>query len=55
MFPKKSGKIRLCMDYMDLNKASLKDDFSLPHIDILVDNVAQNLTYPFMDVFSGYN
>jgi hypothetical protein len=43
------------MDYRDLNKASLKDDFSLPHIDILVCNVAQNSTYSFMDGFSRYN
>ena len=32
VFPKKDGKIRVCMDYRDLNKASLKDDFILPHI-----------------------
>jgi hypothetical protein len=38
-----------------LNKASPKDDFPLPHIDILVDNVARSSTYSFMDGFSGYN
>ena len=36
--PKKDGKIRVCVDFRDLNKASPKDDFPLPHIDILVDN-----------------
>lgn len=43
------------MDYRDLNKASPKDDFLLPHNDILVDNVAQSSTYSFMDGFSWYN
>ena len=31
--PKKDGKVRMCMDYRDLNKASPKDDF-LCHISI---------------------
>nr|XP_034909787.1 uncharacterized protein LOC118045297 [Populus alba] len=53
--PKKEGKIRVCVDFRDLNKASPKDDFPLPHIDILVDNAARNSTYSFMDGFSGYN
>jgi hypothetical protein len=28
---KTNGKIRVCVDHRDLKKASLKDDFSLPH------------------------
>lgn len=38
---KKAGKVRMCVDYIDLNKAILKDDFPLPHIYVLVDNIAQ--------------
>ncbi|RDX68112.1 hypothetical protein CR513_52931, partial [Mucuna pruriens] len=38
--PKKDGKIRMCVDYRDLNRASSKDNFLLPHIDMLVDNTA---------------
>ncbi|XP_058775307.1 uncharacterized protein LOC131649565 [Vicia villosa] len=53
--PKKDGKVRMCVDYRDLNKASPKDDFPLPHIDILVDNTAQASVFSFMDGFSGYN
>ncbi|KAL6319878.1 hypothetical protein AAG906_036950 [Vitis piasezkii] len=38
LVPKKDGKVRVCVDFRDLNKASPKDDFPLPHIDMLVDN-----------------
>ena len=53
--PKKDGKVRMCMDYWDLNRASPKDNFPLPHIDILVDNTANFALFSFMDGFSGYN
>ena len=53
--PKKDGKVRICVDYRDLNRASPKDNFSLPHIDTLVDNTAKNSRFLFMDGFSGYN
>jgi len=32
---------------------SPKDDFPIPHIDVLIDNAAKNSTYSFMDGFSG--
>ena len=32
---KKDGKIWICVDYQDLNRASPKDNFPLPHIDTL--------------------
>ena len=53
--PKKDGKVRMCVDYRYLNKASPKDDFPLPHIDMLVDNTAKFKVFSFMDGFSGYN
>jgi hypothetical protein len=43
------------VDFKDLNMASPKDDFSLPHIDVLVDNIACSSTYSFMNDFLGYN
>ena len=52
---KKDGKVRMCVDYRDLNRASPKDDFPLPHIEVLVDNTAQHKVFSFMDGFSGYN
>lgn len=53
--PKKDGKVRMCVNYRDLNKASPKDDFPLPHIDVLVDSTAKFNVFSFMDGFSGYN
>src|SRR4051812_9375255 len=53
--PKKDGKVRMCVDYRDLNKASPKDEFPLPHIDMLVDITAKFEVFSFMDGFSGYN
>ncbi|RDY00497.1 hypothetical protein CR513_16327, partial [Mucuna pruriens] len=55
LVPKKDGKVRMCIDYRDLNRASPKDNFSLPHIDLLVDITAQHSCYSFMIGFSGYN
>jgi hypothetical protein len=52
---KKDGKVCMYVDYRDLNKASPKDDFPLPHIDMLVDNTAKFKVFSFMDRFFGYN
>ena len=48
-------KVHICVDYRDLNKACPKDDFPLPHIDVLVDSAALAAMYSFVDGFSGYN
>ncbi|XP_031402658.1 uncharacterized protein LOC116212231 [Punica granatum] len=50
---KMDGRVRVCVDYRDLNKASPKDNFPLPHIDVLVDNTARHTLFSFMDDFSG--
>ena len=55
LVPKKDGKVRMCVDFRDLNKACPKDDFPLPHIDVLVDNMAGSALMSFIDGFSGYN
>uniref|UniRef100_A0A2N9G339 Integrase catalytic domain-containing protein n=1 Tax=Fagus sylvatica TaxID=28930 RepID=A0A2N9G339_FAGSY len=53
--PKKEGKVRMCVDFKDLNRTCPKDDFPLPLIDVLVDNTAGIALMSFMDGFSGYN
>ena len=53
--PKKDGKVHMCVDFRDLNKACPKDDFPLPHIDVIVDSATSSAMYSFMDGFSRYN
>ena len=52
---KKQGTIRVCIDFMDLNKACPKDNFPTPHIDQIIENYAGSVIFSFMDGFSGYN
>ena len=40
---KKNGKWRVCVDFIDLNKAYPKDPFSIPRIDQLVDDCWSSL------------
>ena len=51
--PKKDGKVQICVDYQDLNRANPKDNFPLPHIDVLVDNTTNFALFSFVDGFSG--
>ena len=53
--PMKDGKVRMCVDFRDLNKDSPKGDFPLPHIDVLVDNTVGHTLLSIMDGFLGYN
>ena len=55
MVKKTNRKWRMCVDFMDLNKACPKDSYPLPRVDILVDFMAQHQLLSFMDAFSGYN
>lgn len=55
LIPKKDGKVRMCVDYRYLNRESPKDDFPLPYIDVLVDNITQFPVFSFIDGFSDYN
>ena len=52
---KKNGKIRICIDYRDLNTACPKDEFPLPITDVMIDNTCGFERMSFMDGFSGYN
>ncbi|CAL8992411.1 unnamed protein product [Prunus brigantina] len=52
---KKTGVIRVCTDYRDLNRACPKDEFPLPNMDILIDSTSGQGMLSFMDGFSGYN
>ena len=52
---KKNGKIRICIDFRDLNEACPKDEFPLPITDVMIDNTCGFERMSFMDGFSGYN
>jgi hypothetical protein len=43
------------VDFKDLNRVRPKDDFSQPHIDVLIDNAIKSSIYTFMDNFLRYN
>ena len=55
MVKKANGKWRMCIDFMDLNRACPKDSYPLPQVDVLVDSIAHHQLLSFMDAFSGYN
>ncbi|KAL5578691.1 hypothetical protein UlMin_011133 [Ulmus minor] len=46
---------RVCVDFIDLNKACPKDSFPFPMIDQLVDATAGHELLSFMDAYCGYN
>nr|GEY79819.1 reverse transcriptase domain-containing protein [Tanacetum cinerariifolium] len=45
---------RVCIDYRKLNEASRKDHFPLSFIDQMLERLAGNQYYCFLDGFSGY-
>ena len=52
---KKNKKIRVCIDFRDLNIACSKDEFLLPITDVIIDNICGFERMSFMDDFTGYN
>nr|GEY96620.1 reverse transcriptase domain-containing protein [Tanacetum cinerariifolium] len=45
---------RVCIDYRKLNEATRKDHFPLPFMDQMLERLAGNEYYYFLDGFSGY-
>ncbi|GJU29357.1 reverse transcriptase domain-containing protein [Tanacetum coccineum] len=45
---------RICIDYQKLNDATRKDHFPLPFMDQMLERLAGNEYYYFLDGFSGY-
>nr|GEV84663.1 reverse transcriptase domain-containing protein [Tanacetum cinerariifolium] len=45
---------RVCIDYRKLNEATCKDHFLLPFMDQMLERLAGNEYYYFLDGFSGY-
>jgi hypothetical protein len=55
MVKKANGKWSMCIDFTDLNKACLKDEFPLPRIDSLVDAAATSELMSLLDCYLGYH
>ena len=53
--PKKNEKWRICVDYRELKKNTLKDHFPLPFIDQVLDSLDGKKLFYFLDGFSGYS
>lgn len=52
---KKNGELRLCVDFRDLNRASLKDRHPLPSMEQILQYVVGSKRFSFLDGYSGYN
>ena len=52
---KANGKWRLCIDFIDLNKACPKDPFPLLRINQIVDSTSGCNFLSFLDAYSGYH
>jgi hypothetical protein len=52
---KESGKLRVCIDFCNLNRATPKDEYHMPIADMLINNASGNRTISFLDGNTGYN
>ncbi|XP_059630097.1 uncharacterized protein LOC132273081 [Cornus florida] len=52
---KKNDKLRVCVDFRNLNNATTKDEYPMPVADQLIDSAAKHEILSFMDGHSGYN
>ncbi|XP_016199434.1 uncharacterized protein LOC107640427 [Arachis ipaensis] len=52
---KKNEKLRVCIDFRDLNNATPKDEYFMPIADMLIDFAVGNEILSFMDGYYRYN
>ena len=52
--PKKSGGLRICIDYRELNKQTTKDAYPLPLPDEVQDQLAGSTIFSTLHLQNGY-
>jgi hypothetical protein len=52
---KNTDKIWVCIDFRNLNKATLKDEYSMHIANMLINNASRHRVISFLDGNAGYN
>ena len=52
---KKSGELRMCVDYRKLNAKTIKDSYRIPTIEELIDTLGGATWFATLDLSSGYH
>ena len=52
---KKDGSLRMCIDYRQLNKVTIKNEYPLPKIDYLFDKLKGDRCFSKINLRSGYH